>query len=369
MRAALVSLMSLAKVVSACGLALPPSVQLMARGELGTLDKRAANDGSLKPVNPNSEVHWTVDQNTRQMQVSDDAFIARDFARFNHHPNSTMYYTGGVVMNLTQHIEDLRLTFSTYSHAAPHNHNYQVIFGEGDWTVALAHAGGPNDGPLPDLSGNFLPPTMRTVSFDLMTIARWDGGWMMEEYLWSDVPRMYRELGVLPIPPADNLPDIELNSYTFPLSTQPGVNNAEPNKAKMTESDDALNAGKFDAKSLHLSKDVKVYGLTDQPLDLNGFLAELKDLKKAFPDLHLENKPYRQIIAQGDWTATVAMLSGTFKGPLKLPPYLGSSPAKPNGKKFNLIHYTICRWQNGQIVEMRINADIFGILGALGIPL
>lgn len=43
MRAALVSLMSLAKVVSACGLALPPSVQLMARGELGTLDKRKSS--------------------------------------------------------------------------------------------------------------------------------------------------------------------------------------------------------------------------------------------------------------------------------------------------------------------------------------
>lgn len=303
------------------------------------------------------------------MQVSDDAFIARDFARFNHHPNATMYYTGGVIMNLTQHIEDLRLTFSTYSDAAPHNHNYRVIFGEGDWTVALAHAGGVNDGPVPDLDGTFLPPTMRTVSFDLMTIVRWDGGWMMEEYLWSDNPLMYRQLGVLPVPPADNLPDIELNPHTTPLSTKPGVDNAKINKAKMTESDDAFNAGTFTANALHLSQDVKVYGITDQPLDLNGFLAKLKSLKKSFPDLHLENKPYRKIIAQGDWTATVAMLSGTFKGALELPAWFGSSSAKPNGKKFDLLHYTICRWQDGTIVEMRINADVFGIVGSLGIPL
>ncbi|KAF5251455.1 hypothetical protein FOXYS1_14775 [Fusarium oxysporum] len=272
-------------------------------------------------------------------------------------------------MNLTEHIEDLRLTFSTYSDAAPRNHIYQVIFGEGDWTVALAHAGGINDGPLPDLSGNWLPPTMRRVHFDLMTIARWDGGWMMEEYLWSDSPLMYRQLGVLPVPPADDLPDIGLNSYTAPLSAKPGVNNAKANKAKMTESDDALNIGTFTADALHLSKDLKVYGLTDQPLDVKGYLAALKSLKKSFPDLHLENKPYRQIIAQGDWTATVAMLSGTFEGPLELPSYLGSSPAKPNGKKFDLLHYTICRWEDGKIVEMRINADIFGIVGSLGIPL
>jgi predicted ester cyclase len=303
------------------------------------------------------------------MQSADDAFIARDFAHFNHHPNSTMYYTGGVIMNLTEHIEDLRLTFSTYSTAAPHNHNYRVIFGEGDWTVALAKAGGVNDGPLADLSGNWLPPTERSVTFDLMTIARWNGGLMMEEYLWSDAPSTYRQLGVLPVPPEDDLPDIELNPYTTPLSTNPKVDSSTGNKAKMAESDDALNTGKFDAKSMHLSPDLRVYGLTDQPLDVKGYLSQLKDLKKAFPDLHLENKPYRQVIAQGDWTATVSMLSGTFKGPLTLPLYLASDPIKPNGNKFNLLHYTICRWQNGKIVDMRINVDTFGIIGALGISL
>lgn len=235
--------------------------------------------------------------------------------------------------------------------------------------MSFTHLRGVNDGALSDLSGNWLPPTMRTVNFDFMTIARWDGGWMMEEYLWSDSPLLYRQLGVLPVPPADDLPDIELNSHTSPLSTKPGVNNAEANEAKMTELDDAFNSGTVTADALHLSKDLKVYGLTDQPLDVKGYLATLKSLKKSFPDLHIENKPYRQIIAQGDWTATVAMLSGTFEGPLELPSYLSSSPAKSNGKKFDLLHYTICRWQDGKIVEMRINADTFGILGSLGIPL
>ncbi|KAJ3523023.1 hypothetical protein NM208_g12615 [Fusarium decemcellulare] len=361
---ALVSLAAFAKGALSCGLGLPPSHLLGARN-LGHHEKR----DTLHPINPDNQVHWTVAQNTRQMQSADDAFIARDFAHFNHHSNSTMYYTGGVVMNLTEHIEDLRLTFSTYSDAAPHNHNYRVIFGEGDWTVALAKAGGVNDGPLPDLSGNWLPPTERTISFDLMTISRWNGGMMMEEYLWSDSPAMYRQLGVLPVRPEADLPDIELNPYTTPLSTNPKVDNAAGNKAKMAESDDALNAGKFDAKSLHLSPDLQVYGLTDRPLDLKEFLKQLKDLKKAFPDLHLENRPYRQVIAQGDWTATVAMLSGTFKGPLTLPLYLASAPVKPNGNKFDLLHYTICRWQGGKIVDMRINADVFGIMGSLGIPL
>ncbi|SPJ74347.1 uncharacterized protein FTOL_04078 [Fusarium torulosum] len=263
-----ISLITLAGGVLSCGLALPPSHLLAARSTVSH-EKRDV----LHPVNPDKHVHWSVPENARQMQAADDAFI---------------------------HIEDLRLTFSTYSTAAPHNHNYRVIFGEGDWTVALARAGGINDGPLPDLSGNWLPPTERTVSFDLMTIARWNGGLMMEEYLCSDAPSTYRQLGVLPIRPELDLPDIELNPYTAPLSTNPKVDNSADNKARMAASDDALNAGKFDAKSLHLSPSLQVYGLTDQPLDVAGFLKQLKDLKKAFPDLHLKNRPYRQVIAHGD---------------------------------------------------------------------
>ncbi|CCT70656.1 uncharacterized protein FFUJ_06645 [Fusarium fujikuroi IMI 58289] len=339
----IISLACLATAVSACGLSIPSSIHLMARGDAQSLGKRTIGVSPQHPVAQNSEDHWTVAENERQMQVSDDAFIAKDFAHFNHHPNSTMYYPGGVVMNLTEHIEDLRLYFSSYPDAAPHNHNYRVMFGEGDWTVAISVSSAINGGAVSDLSGNWLPPTMRPVKFDLMTIARWDG--------------------------ADNLPDIELNPYTAPLSTKPGVDNAKANKATMTKADDAFNAGTFTAEALHLSEDVKVYGLTDQPLDLKGFLATLKSLRKSFPDLHLDNKPYRQIIAQGDWTATVAMLSGTFKGPLELPPYLGSSPAQPTGRKFDLLHYTICRWQDGKILEMRINADIFSIVGSLGIQL
>ncbi|EEY23121.1 conserved hypothetical protein [Verticillium alfalfae VaMs.102] len=303
------------------------------------------------------------------MQISDDAFIAHDLARFNHAPDSIMYYTGGVVMNLTEHIEDMRLTFSVYSNVAPHNHNYRELLGEGVWTVALAKVDGINDGPIPGLSGEFLPPTGRAVTFELMTIARWDGGMMKEEYLWSDGPSLYRQFGILPTPPAKDLPNIELNPFITPVSTTPGIDKSAINKAKMTESDDGLNAGTFDYQSLHLSPNLTVYGLTDTPLSLDGYLEKLAMLKKAFPDLRLENKPYRQVVAQGDWTATIAMLSGTHQGPLSLPPYLASAPVQPTGKRFDLLHYTICRWQNGLIVDMRINLDTFGILREIGIAL
>jgi predicted ester cyclase len=320
-------------------------------------------DITILPSDGNG-THWTVAQNLRQMQVSDDAFIARDLAKFNHHPNSTMYYPMGVVMNLSEHLQDMRLTFSSFSDAAPHNHNYRVSFGEGDWTVAIARAAGTNDGPLADATGALLPPTRRTVNYDLMTISRWNAGLMMEEHLWTDNPRLFRLLGLLPSPPPVDIPDIELNPHTAPLSTIPGVDSSTSNKAKVNKANAAFNNVKFDAESLHLSSNLTVYGLDDQPYDLQAYMRFLNQYKTAFPDLHIENN---QIIAQGDWVATISMLSGTHQGPLTLPLYLSSSPIQATGKKFNLLHYTISRWQNGEIVEMRVNLDLFGILVALGI--
>lgn len=49
------------------------------------------------------------------MQVSDDAFITRDLARFNHAPDVVIYYPDGVLMNLLAHLTDMRLNYSMFS--------------------------------------------------------------------------------------------------------------------------------------------------------------------------------------------------------------------------------------------------------------
>ncbi|XEV01479.1 hypothetical protein FSHL1_006766 [Fusarium sambucinum] len=352
----------------ACGAHFGPSLHHMrAKVKDVNLMKRQTVKQEL-PTDQNKVKHWTVDQNRRQMQVSDDAFIARDLAHFNHHENSTMYYTGGVFMNLTQHLEDMRLLYSIYSDGAPHNHDYRISFGEGDWTVVLAQVSGTQDGPLPSLQGTLLPPTNKKIHMDLMTIARWNNGWMMEEYLWSDNPFMYRQVGVLPDRPNDNLPDLELNLAT-PLSTKPGEDHVALNKKSAKEADDALNDGKLTIESLNLDHNALIYGLSDIPMNVTGYIDWLEQFKSAFSDLHLENRPYKQIIGQGDWTATVSMLSGTHDGNLTLPTYLSEKPILSTGKKFDLLHCTIARWQNGKIVGLRVNIDYFGIVAAFGIEI
>lgn len=39
---------------------------------------------------------------------------------------------------------------------------------------------------------------------------------------------------------------------------------------------------------------------------------------KTFPDQHLGNNPYKTMIAQGDWTYTIAEFTETMKGPMTM---------------------------------------------------
>ncbi|KAH7381031.1 hypothetical protein BKA64DRAFT_764882 [Cadophora sp. MPI-SDFR-AT-0126] len=347
-------------IAVSCFVALSP-YEIAQIGEPGMKVKRRVQVTS----NSDDGKQWSVEQNTQQMQSTDDAFIGKDLPHFHHHANATMYVGSGVTRNLPEHLEDIKLLYASFSDVVTHNRNYIVIYGEGDWTVALTRATGVNDGPIFGLDGGLLAPTFRAINPTIMTIAHWNGGQMIEEYLWQDPVTMYRQLGFLPIRPAKNLPEIGQN----PLPGKLGEEDPAANKAKLMESDNAFNAGKFDAQSLRLSPHVTVYGFDDEGSNLEGLLEQLKALKTAFPDLQIGNKPYRQVIVQGEWTTTIAMLSGTHEGALTLPVYLAAAPVAATGRKFNLLHYTICRWRDGQIVEMRVNIDWFGIIGALGISL
>lgn len=241
------------------------------------------------PTNQNNITRWTPTQNKRQMQITDDAFIARDLPRFNHHPNVTVCNMGGAVMNLAEHFNGMRLTYASED-LTLHNHDYQILFAEGDWTVAVAKVTAIQNGPLDGLDGSLLPLTNKPISMDLMTIAKWNKGWMMEESLWSDAPLMYRQIGILPTRSADNLPDLEVNQAT-PLSITHGRNYASLNKAAASKAGDASNKGIFTLESLKLSPGALVYGLSDLPMTSKEYIQWLKEMKRAFPDLHLNNKP------------------------------------------------------------------------------
>ncbi|WP_432197519.1 ester cyclase [Streptomyces sp. bgisy027] len=310
---------------------------------------------------------WSVEDNLRQMQVSDDAYNARDIARFNHRDDARMHMPGGVEMDMDAHVNDILAGLAAFPDLRPHNHDYKIAFGEGEWTFAVADVTATNTGPVMGPSGKFVPPTGKPVAFEMATAARWIEGRILEEYVWTDTPRMLRQLGLLPSPlPAEPTVGLALGS-AIPLTARPGTDAVAENKARMKDSDDAWNAGELNAESLHFAPDILVYGLDEKPLGLDEYLGYVGLYRAAFPDLAIGNDPYVHIIGSGDWTVTIARSAGTHTGPLPLPDWVAPEPLPATGKRVDVPQYTAARWQDGKITHLKVMSDLFALAGQLGL--
>lgn len=85
---------------------------------------------------------------------------------------------------------------------------------------------------------------------------------------------------------------------------------------------------------------------------------------KIFPDNHVENNPYKVLFGQGDWTCSIAIFSGTHKGPMMVP---GGNSIPPTNKKFQVDFCTVAHWNNGQIDEENLFYDLGGLMRQLGL--
>ncbi len=83
----------------------------------------------------------------------------------------------------------------------------------------------------------------------------------------------------------------------------------------------------------------------------------------AFPDQHLDNRPYRIFLASGDYTCSVAHFSGTMTGPLKT---WAGDEMQPTGKSFAVDFYTVAQWDDGQIVEENLMYDLGDVHATTG---
>jgi predicted ester cyclase len=81
---------------------------------------------------------------------------------------------------------------------------------------------------------------------------------------------------------------------------------------------------------------------------------------------HLDNRPYRVLIADGDWTCSIARWRGTMTGPMKGP---DGREIPPTNKSFELDFCTVARWENEQIVEENLFYDQVGLMRQIGIDL
>lgn len=80
-----------------------------------------------------------------------------------------------------------------------------------------------------------------------------------------------------------------------------------------------------------------------------GLEEHIEDLKAMFvyaPDTRIQEHPIK--IAQGEWTAVMGIMEGTFSKPM---PTAGGKTIEPTGKQFKLPMATIGHWKDGVMVE------------------
>lgn len=79
---------------------------------------------------------------------------------------------------------------------------------------------------------------------------------------------------------------------------------------------------------------------------MKAHMEDMVDLFHSFPDMTIEEHPIK--VAEGDWTAVVGIISGTFMQPMVLP---DGTTIPPTGKKARMRMATFARWNNDQIAE------------------
>lgn len=136
-------------------------------------------------------------------------------------------------------------------------------------------------------------------------------------------------------------------------------------KELMTTLDDAWNAQDLDTFSQRHKHDTVVRWPGQPPTHgIDDHRQEALDFFRAFPDQHLDNRPYKVLISDGSWTCSVAHFTGTMTGPMKGP---DGKDIAPTGKSFDVDFCTVARWDNGQIVEENLFYDLVSFMRQIGL--
>ncbi|WMW23056.1 ester cyclase [Methanolobus mangrovi] len=140
----------------------------------------------------------------------------------------------------------------------------------------------------------------------------------------------------------------------------------EENLELMITLDDAWNAQDWETFNKRHTEDTAVYwpGQTDPTRGRKAHNEEAIEFYKTFPDNHVENRPYKVLFGQGDWTCSVAVLSGTMKGPMKTPE---GEEIPPTNRKFKVDFCTVAHWKDGQIVEEKLFYDLVSVMRQIGL--
>lgn len=152
-----------------------------------------------------------------------------------------------------------------------------------------------------------------------------------------------------------------------PGSTTAGSSGREARNMELMQTlDDAWNAQDIETFASRHRPDVVVTWPGKPPTHgVEDHERESLDLFRAFPDQHLDNRPYRVFFASGDWTCSIARFRGTFTGPFRQP---DGTEIQPTGKAFDVEFCTVARWSDdGQIIEENLFYDLVSFMQQIGL--
>ncbi len=141
------------------------------------------------------------DDNKKRMQELDDAWNARDpdgIAKF-HKPDVVVYWPGKApTRGMGNHRAEAIDFFRAFPGQHLDNRPYKVLFASGDWTCSIARFTGSMKGSMLGADGRVIPPTGKSFDVDFCTVAHWDNGQIVEEYLFYDPVTFMRQIGLMP---------------------------------------------------------------------------------------------------------------------------------------------------------------------------
>ncbi len=139
-------------------------------------------------------------QTEQHLKIFDEldlvAFNSRDMNRIGeiHADNVIVHNPDGTKTSpFLPHAEELQFLFDTFEFKVA---EHIVGFGYGQWTAGISISKGRWVKPITLPDGKVLQPTGKPVSLKIATIARWENGRIVEEYLFWDNADWNRQIGL-----------------------------------------------------------------------------------------------------------------------------------------------------------------------------
>lgn len=141
-------------------------------------------------------------QTARHLEIFDEldliAFNNRDMERIGEiHADEVIVHNpdGTRTSPFEPHAEELQFLFDTFDFVVT---DHIVGFGYGEWTAGISISEGRWVKPITLPDGTVLEPTGKKVRLKIATIARWENGRIVEEYLFWDNADWNRQIGLAP---------------------------------------------------------------------------------------------------------------------------------------------------------------------------